>query len=167
MDRRVVKAILQFPERDLFLRGVRAFAGFRQTGVDYVRPERMFGRSTNNLLKNIDWAKKGILSFSNTPLNFMSFAGTVLLGLSAVLGLLQALGKLLFPELVPPGITTTLLLVLFFGSLNFLGISVLGEYLAKIFEEVKQRPHFIRRSIIRDGEVRPATEDSPAAVSQV
>ena len=167
MDRRVVKAILQFPERDLFLRGVRAFAGFRQTGVDYVRPERMFGRSTNNLLKNIDWAKKGILSFSNTPLNFMSFAGTVLLGLSAVLGLLQALSKLLFPELAPPGITTTLLLVLFFGSLNFLGISVLGEYLAKIFEEVKQRPHFIRRSIIRDGEVRPATDDSPAAVSQV
>ena len=167
MDRRVVKAILQFPERDLFLRGVRAFAGFRQTGVDYVRPERMFGRSTNNLLKNIDWAKKGILSFSNTPLNFMSLTGTVLLGLSAVLGLLQALGKLLFSELVPPGITTTLLLVLFFGSLNFLGISVLGEYLAKTFEEVKQRPHFIRRSIIRDGEVRPATDDSPAAASQV
>ncbi|MGO9471744.1 MAG: hypothetical protein ACLQVF_47285, partial [Isosphaeraceae bacterium] len=60
----------------------------------------------------------------------------------------------LFPGLVPPGITTTLLLVLFFGSLNFFGISVLGEYLAKIFEEVKRRPHFIRRSMIRDGEVR-------------
>ena len=75
LDRRVVKAILQFPERDLFLRGVRAFAGFKQTGVDYVRPERMFGRSTNNLLKNLDWAKKGILSFSNTPLNMMTFMG--------------------------------------------------------------------------------------------
>ena len=80
MDKRVVKAILQFPERDLFLRGVRAFAGFKQTGVDYVRPERMFGRSTNNLLKNLDWAKKGILSFSNTPLNIMTFAGAALLG---------------------------------------------------------------------------------------
>ena len=60
MDRRVVQAILQFPERDLFLRGVRAFAGFKQTGVDYVRPERMFGETTNSLLKNIGWAKKGI-----------------------------------------------------------------------------------------------------------
>ena len=158
MDKRVVQAILQFPERDLFLRGVRAFAGFRQTGVDYVRPERMFGRSTNNLLKNIDWAKKGILSFSNTPLNMISFAGVFLFGLSIVLGLAQITGKLLFPELVPPGVTTTLLLVLFFGSLNFFGISVLGEYLAKVFEEVKRRPHFIRRSLIRDGEVRAVAD---------
>ncbi len=158
MDKRVVQAILQFPERDLFLRGVRAFAGFKQTGVDYARPERMFGRSTNNLLKNIDWAKKGILSFSNTPLNMISFAGVTLLGVSVVLGIVQATGKLLFPDLVPPGVTTTLLLVLFFGSLNFFGISVLGEYLAKIFEEVKRRPHFIRRSLIRDGEVRAVAE---------
>jgi len=159
MDKHVVQAILQFPERDLFLRGVRAFAGFKQTGVDYVRPERKFGRSTNNLLKNIDWAKKGILSFSNTPLNFMSFTGTVLLGLSLMLGLFQFLGRIFLPERVPPGFTTTFLLILFFGSLNFFGISVLGEYLAKVFEEVKCRPHFIRRSEIRDGEVRPAIDD--------
>ena len=155
----MVKAILQFPERDLFLRGVRAFAGFKQTGVDYVRPERMFGRSTNNLLKNLDWAKKGILSFSNTPLNMMTFMGAALLGVSFVVALLQILGRIFFPNSVPPGITTTLLLILFFGSLNFFGISILGEYLAKVFEEVKRRPHFIRRSEIRDGEVRSAFED--------
>jgi dolichol-phosphate mannosyltransferase len=159
MDKRVVKALLQFPERDLFLRGVRAFAGFKQTGVDYVRPERMFGRSTNNLLKNLDWAKKGILSFSNSPLNMMTFAGVVLLGLSGILVLVQVVGRLLFPQLVPPGLTTSVVLTLVFGSLNFFGISVLGEYLAKVFEEVKRRPHFIRRSEIRDGEVRPAFED--------
>ena len=88
----------------------------------------------------------------------ISFAGFSLLGLSIVLGLIQVGGKLLFPDIVPPGITTTLLLVLFFGSLNFFGLSVLGEYLAKIFEEVKRRPHFIRRSLIKDGEVRPAFE---------
>jgi dolichol-phosphate mannosyltransferase len=159
MDRRVVKAVLQFPERDLFLRGVRAFAGFKQTGVDYVRPERRFGRSTNSLLKNLDWAKKGILSFTNTPLNIMTVAGVALLGVSVILAILQIVGRLLFPWLVPPGFTTSLVLTLFFGSLNFLGISILGEYLAKVFEEVKRRPHFIRRSEIRDGEVRPAAED--------
>jgi polyisoprenyl-phosphate glycosyltransferase len=163
MDKKVVQAILSFPERDLFLRGVRAFAGFRQTGVDYVRPERMFGRSTNNLLKNIGWAKKGILSFSNVPLNMISFAGVSLLILSLILGLIQAGGKLLFPDLVPPGITTTLLLILFFGSLNFFGIGLLGEYLAKIFEEVKGRPHFIRRSVIKDGEVRTVSNVSRVA----
>ena len=58
----------------------------------------------------------------------------------------------------PPGVTTTLLLVLFFGSVNLLGISIIGEYVAKVFEEVKHRPLFIRRSVIRDGEVRPAAD---------
>jgi dolichol-phosphate mannosyltransferase len=156
MDRRVVRSLLQFPERDLFLRGVRAFAGFKQVGVDYVRPERMFGVSTNNLLKNIGWAKKGILSFSNTPLNIMTFAGVTLVLLTALAAVAQVAARLLFPGLAPRGVTTTLLFIMFFGSLNFLGISLLGEYLAKVFEEVKMRPHFIRRSVIRDGEVRPS-----------
>jgi polyisoprenyl-phosphate glycosyltransferase len=160
IDRRVVQWILQFPERDLFLRGVRAFAGFKQTGVDYIRPERMFGVSTNNLLKNIDWAKKGILSFSNTPLNMLSFAGTMLLALSIGTGALQVLGRIFFPELVPRGVTTILIVILFFGSINLFAVGVLAEYIAKIFEEVKQRPHFIRRNIIKDGEVRSAADVS-------
>jgi polyisoprenyl-phosphate glycosyltransferase len=158
MDRRVVQAILQFPERDLFLRGVRAFAGFKQTGVDYIRQERMFGRTTNNLWKNIGWAKKGILSFSNTPLNMLSWAGVTLFFLGISLAVYQVLGKLLFPRLTPPGLTTIIVLIVFFGSLNLFALSIIGEYLAKVFEEVKQRPVFIRRSIIRDGKVRPATD---------
>jgi dolichol-phosphate mannosyltransferase len=158
MDKRVVHSILQFPERDLFLRGVRAFAGFKQTGIDYVRPERMFGVTTNSLMKNVGWAKKGILSFSSAPLNFLSFCGTLLLGLSMLLMLFQIAFKLLFPRWTQPGVTTTLLMILFFGSINMFGIGVLGEYIAKIFDEVKQRPHFIRRSVIRDGEVRAADD---------
>lgn len=158
MDRRVVRALLAFPERDLFVRGVRAFAGFRQTGVDYVRPERQFGVTTNSLMKNVGWAKKGILSFSNAPLNFISFLGVVLFVLSMGLGIVQIILRLAFPTAAPRGVTTTLLLILFFGSINMLGIGVLGEYIAKIFDEVKRRPHFIRRSIIRDGDVRAANE---------
>ena len=160
IDTRVVQWILKFPERDLFLRGVRAFAGFKQIGVDYVRPERMFGVSTNNLLKNIGWAKKGILSFSNTPLNILSFVGSLLLMLSLSLGVLQVITRLLFPQLAPKGVTTLLLAILFFGSVNLFALGLIGEYVAKIFEEVKQRPHFIRRSIIKDGEVRSATDGS-------
>jgi dolichol-phosphate mannosyltransferase len=158
MDKKVVQSILQFPERDLFLRGVRAFAGFKQIGIDYVRPERMFGRTTNSLLKNFGWAKKGILSFSNTPLSLLSFFGTLLLVLTIILGTLQVITRLLFPQLAPSGITTLLITVLFFGSINLFAIGLVGEYIAKIFEEVKQRPHFIRRSIIKDGEVRPASD---------
>jgi len=160
MDKRVVRAMLQFPERDLFLRGVRAFVGFRQTGVDYVRPERMFGRSTNNLARNIGWAKKGILSFSRTPLDVLSTVGVLGVATFGVLGALQFVAKLLFPDAAPKGITSVLLVTLFLGSLNLLAISLVGEYIAKIFEEVKRRPHFLRRAIVRDGEVRDAGEQA-------
>ena len=160
LDRRVAEAMLRFPERDLFLRGVRAYAGFRQVGVDYIRPERMFGRTTNSLLKNLGWAKKGILSFSYVPLDILSSSAIVLCAISFLMVVGQLLAKLLFPELAPKGFATLIILVVFFGSLNVLAISVAGEYIAKIFEEVKQRPHYIRRSIIRDGEVRLAAKES-------
>lgn len=159
MDKKVVQCILRFPERDLFLRGVRAFVGFRQTGVDYVRPERMFGVTTNSLLKNIGWAKKGILSFSNTPLNILSFAGTILFFVSLLMGTMQVLSRILFPDLAPKGVTTVILMILFFGSINLFAIGVIGEYIAKIFEEVKQRPLFIRKNLVRDGEVRHFSVD--------
>ena len=162
MDRRVVRAILSFPERDLFIRGVRAYVGFRQTGVDYVRPERMFGVSTNNLLKNLGWAKKGVLSFSNTPLNMLSAAGVVLFSLSVLLALIYFTAWFMFPQSAPHGFTTLVMIVIFFGSINLLAASLIGEYIAKIFEEVKARPHFIRRDIIRDGDVRSASDTRPA-----
>jgi dolichol-phosphate mannosyltransferase len=158
MDKRVVRSVLSFPERDLFVRGLRAFVGFRQAGVDYRRQERMFGKSTNNLLKNIGWAKKGILAFSNTPLNMLSASGVVLCGVSVLLAAMYVASRLLFPDLAPRGFTSLVLVVILFGSINMLAVSIIGEYIAKIFEEVKQRPHFVRRHMIRDGEIRNATE---------
>jgi dolichol-phosphate mannosyltransferase len=158
IDRRVVQGMLRFPERDLFLRGVRAFVGFKQIGVDYIRPERMFGRSTNNLLRNIGWAKKGILSFSNAPLSMLSFTGTCLLGMTVLLMVAQIIFRVFFPEMSPHGVTTVLLAIMFFGSINLFGLGVVAEYIGKIFEESKERPLFIRRAIVRDGEVRLVTE---------
>jgi len=156
LDRRVVEAILRFPERDLFLRGVRAFAGFRQTGVDYTRPERMFGVTTNSLLKNLGWAKKGILAYSRVPLDVLSAVGAAMFIVTLLLMTAQIILRIVAPRLVPPGITTLLLTVMLFGALNLFAVGVIGEYMAKVFEEVKRRPLFIRRSIIRNGEVRPA-----------
>jgi nucleoside-diphosphate-sugar epimerase/glycosyltransferase involved in cell wall biosynthesis len=166
MDRRVVRSLLSFPERDLFIRGVRAFIGFKQTGVDYLRPERMFGVTTNSFMKNLGWAKKGILSFSNTPLNILTAAGFSLFGLSLALGVLYVLSRLLFPHAAPRGFTTLVLTVIFFGSINILAVSIIGEYIAKIFEEVKRRPHYIRRHFIRDGEIRVAAESSHVSALQ-
>jgi nucleoside-diphosphate-sugar epimerase/glycosyltransferase involved in cell wall biosynthesis len=156
IDRRVVRWLLTCGERDLFLRGLRAYVGFRQTGVPYKRPERMFGRSTNSMLKNFGWAKKGILSFSRTPLDLLTFSGVTLVLVSAFLAVLQFLARVFYPELAPRGITTVVLLIMFFGSFTIFAISLIGEYIGKIFEEVKGRPTFIRRHLIRAGEIRKA-----------
>jgi nucleoside-diphosphate-sugar epimerase/glycosyltransferase involved in cell wall biosynthesis len=160
IEKKVVRSLLSFPERDLFLRGIRAFAGFKQVGVDYVRPKRMFGITTNNFLKNVGWAKKGILSFSYLPLNLLSFFGVAIFLLFSLLAALQVYLKWTHPDMAPKGLTSTILIMVFFGSINFLALSLVGEYIAKILEEVKHRPHFIRRNIVRDGEIRQASDES-------
>ncbi|HSV46552.1 MAG TPA: NAD-dependent epimerase/dehydratase family protein [Ramlibacter sp.] len=162
MDRRVVGWLLKSPESDLFLRGLRAYVGFRQTGVDYVRPERMFGRTTNSFLKNIDWAKKGIFSFSNTPLTMLTAAGIVALGLSLAAALVVAALRLLVPDIAPHGITTLLITTLMFGSLNLFAIGLVGEYVAKIMVEVKGRPRLIRAAMIRAGKSTELLPDGKA-----
>ena len=151
MDRRVVGWLLKCPEGDVFMRGLRAYVGFRQSGVDYVRPERMFGKSTNNLLKNIDWAKKGIFSFSNTPLTMLTAIGTVSLVISILAAVVVGGMRLLMPDIAPRGVTTLLITILVFGSFNLFAIGVVGEYVSKIMTEVKGRPRLIRAAMIRGG----------------
>ncbi|WP_343669810.1 NAD-dependent epimerase/dehydratase family protein [Paraburkholderia heleia] len=162
IDARVASWMLKCTERDLFMRGVRAYVGFRQTGVDYVRPERMFGVSTNSFVKNIDWAKKGIFSFSNTPLTMLTTAGTILLGFSALLAFVAILLRVFLPDIVPRGATTLLLATLGFGSLNLFAIGVVGEYVAKIMAEVKGRPPLIRSALIRHGKTTGLLPDGKA-----
>jgi polyisoprenyl-phosphate glycosyltransferase len=149
IDRKVVKELVQLPETEQFLRGLRAWVGFKQTGVDYVRPERMFGTSTNNWAKNIWWAKKAIFSFSFAPLEWMSYGGVIFTGLAFLGVFIQIILRLVLPD-PPTGFTTVIILVLFFGGINLLGISFLGEYIAKIFEETKKRPKYIR-TLVRKG----------------
>jgi nucleoside-diphosphate-sugar epimerase/glycosyltransferase involved in cell wall biosynthesis len=153
IDGKVVRWLLQSPERDLFMRGLRAYMGFKQTGVDYVRPERMFGVSTNNMLKNLNWAKMAFFSYSIAPLNLLTASAFVLMVVSFMLVVFSVVVRAFFPALVPSGITTVLISIIFFGSLNMLGIAILGEYIGKIVIEVKQRPRLIRSAIIRDGVV--------------
>lgn len=160
IDARVVRAMLRCQERDSFLRGLRAFVGFRQEGVDYVRPERMFGQSTNNWLKNINWAKKAIFSFSRTPLHLLTAAGFFATAFSLLFSVVIFAIKLFFPESAPKGITILTLLIMFFGSINLLGLGLLGEYISKIIEEAKQRPHFVRKSLIHKGEIVNWRQDS-------
>lgn len=147
IDKKVVEAIKQFPERDRFLRGLRAWVGFKQAGIKYTRPERMFGKTTNNLTGNIRWARKGIFSFSYVPLELVSYiAGTVTL-LSALAIIIYIVLFLFYGA--PQGFLTTLIIILFLGSVQLLSLSIIGEYIAKIFEEVKQRPKYIVKNTLR------------------
>ncbi|EEF24124.1 Bactoprenol glucosyl transferase, putative [Ricinus communis] len=153
IDRKVANWLLSCPERDLFMRGLRAYVGFKQTGVPYERPERMFGVTTNSFTKNIDWAKKGIFSFSNVPLTMLTTAGLVLFSLSVIAAIVIAILRLTVPDIAPRGVTTMLIAILMFGSMNLFGIGLVGEYIGKIMIEVKGRPRLIRAALIRHGHV--------------
>jgi len=148
IDRKIVEILKNFPERDRFLRGLRAWVGFKQTGIPYRRPERMFGKTTNNFLKNLNWATKGIFSFSYVPLQIISLFSSIVFLISLLAIIYQLIARLVFHN-APEGITTVLIVILFIGAIQLLGISVLGEYIGKIFEEVKQRPKYIVKNIVR------------------
>jgi nucleoside-diphosphate-sugar epimerase/glycosyltransferase involved in cell wall biosynthesis len=162
MERRVVGWLLSCPERDLFVRGLRAYVGFKQTGVDYVRPERMFGVTTNSFLKNIDWAKKGIFSFSNVPLTMLTTLGMISLTLSTLAAIAVALLRVFMPDIAPRGVTTLLIATLMFGSFNLFAVGLVGEYVAKIMAEVKQRPRLIRAALVRNGKSTALLPDGKA-----
>ncbi len=149
LSRRVVECLLSMPERDRFLRGLRAWVGFRQTGVPYTRAERFAGTSTNSFMDNIRWAKRGIFSFSYRPLEMisqLSFGVTVV----ALLSILYHLVRYFTGSNPPRGYMTLISVVLLLGAMQLFCLSVIGEYLGRIFEEVKGRPQFIVRRIIND-----------------
>lgn len=152
IDRKVVEALKQFPERDRFLRGLRAWVGFKQTGVPYLRPERMFGKTTNSIMKNVAWARKGIFSFSYAPLQMMTTLAFLTFVIALLAIVVQIILRFLLPN-TPHGTTTILVAVLFMGAVQLLCLSILGEYIGKIFEEVKQRPKFVVKSIIRNHKI--------------
>jgi nucleoside-diphosphate-sugar epimerase/glycosyltransferase involved in cell wall biosynthesis len=149
ISRKVVDELIKLPETDQFMRGLRAWVGFKQTGVDYVRPERMFGVTTNNWRKNIGWAKKAIFSFSFVPLELLTYLGAGLTAFSFLAIIVVIINAVFIEKNIPHGIPTIIVLILFFGGLNMMAISILGEYQGKILEETKRRPKFIRKNIFR------------------
>jgi len=155
LSRRVVRLILEFPERDFFFRSLRAYVGFHQVGIEYFRPERAFGRSTNSLGKNINWARKAIFSSSTKPLRFVTNFGFWVSMLAILLAIWFVLLRVLFPENSAPGMTLLSLLILGLGGIQLLALGVIGEYVGRILEEAKQRPAPIRNSIIRAGIEEP------------
>jgi len=147
MDRRVVDEINRMPEHNRFIRGLRGWVGFRQTGVSYERHARAGGVSKYNFRKLVKLAFDGLVSFSAVPLRIASWLGV----LAAALGfiyLLYALAARVTGASIPEGWTSTVITVLFLGGTQLMVLGILGDYIGRIFDEVKGRPHFVQRESV-------------------
>lgn len=149
IDREVLDIINgEFKEVDRYIRGMRAYAGFKSIGIPYTRDERFAGVSNNSFMWNVMWAKRLLVSFSYKPLEWISYiAGFVMI--CSVLTILVYIPYTYFVP-APPGFLTTLLVILFLGSVQLLSLSVIAEYLARIFEEIKHRPMGLIEEVIND-----------------
>ncbi len=148
MDRRVVDLLEAMPERNRFLRGMRIWVGLKQIGVNYERGERLSGRSNYTLGRLIALALDGLFSFSFLPLRVISLSGLAVSALSIILALAYAIQKLV-SELEPAGFATIVVSVFFFSGVQLITLGVLGEYVGRIFEEVRRRPLYVVRQIVR------------------
>ena len=110
----------------------------------------MFGKTTNSLIKNINWARKAIFSFSYVPLDIISWISIIVVLLSMLGGIVQLVLRLLLPDVALPGFTTIILLILLVSGIQLFALGVIGSYLAHIYDEVKKRPAYIVESIVND-----------------
>jgi glycosyltransferase involved in cell wall biosynthesis len=142
MKRRVVRHMLTLPERNPFLRGMRAWVGFKQVAVTYERQARVDGVSAYTFTKLLQLGADGIFSFSKFPIRFITFIG--LLGLAVAITYSLFLFVMFFTVGVDVrGFATLALLISFFGSLNLISLGVIGEYIARIYDESLNRPHTV------------------------
>ena len=140
MSSRAVKALLDFKEVNLFLRGMVPLVGFKSSSVTYDRAPRVAGESKYPLKKMLAFAFDGITSFSIKPIRVITFLGGITLFLSLIFAIYALVS--FFVNKTVPGWTSTVLSIWFFGSLQLLAIGVVGEYIGKIYLETKSRPRF-------------------------
>ena len=142
LDRKAVDALRRIREHHRFMRGLSVWIGFRQTGVEYIREERFAGETKYPLSKMLRFAMDGITSFSYLPLQFATYIGFIIAGLS-VLGILLTIILRLSGSHAFEGQATTLVMVLFLGGIQLISLGIIGEYLGRIYDEVKSRPLYI------------------------
>ncbi|MBI4309220.1 MAG: glycosyltransferase family 2 protein [Candidatus Omnitrophica bacterium] len=143
MTRRVIEELRRLNESHGFLRGLVAYVGFKQAFIEYDRDERFAGRGKyNRLTGSLKVGLNGLISFSSRPLTMMSITGSVLAGFSFLLGAWYVLQKFIGID-VSPGLSTTVLVVSFFAGVQLLGLGLIGEYVGRIYDEVKRRPMYI------------------------
>ncbi|WP_346838102.1 glycosyltransferase family 2 protein [Microbulbifer sp. SAOS-129_SWC] len=168
LSRRALDALLQYPEANLFLRGMVRELGFRSSQVEYERRERAAGESKYPLRRMLSLAWSGITAFSSAPLRAITVLGLCASAFSFAV-IAWVLVTRLFTDNAVPGWASILLPLLFIGSVQLLCLGVIGEYIAKLYEEVKQRPRYhidqVRHapgSDVRSADKTPAAASEPA-----
>lgn len=162
MSRRVVDTLRAMPERDRFVRGMVSWVGFRQTPLPYRRAQRFAGESKYPLRKMLRFATDGILSFSIKPLQLSISLGLLAASLS-MLGIGYALFLRVFTSIWVEGWTALMIAVLFIGGVQLICVGILGEYVGRIYNEVKQRPLYVVQERVGFSTEEPSP--SPAAVA--
>jgi dolichol-phosphate mannosyltransferase len=142
MDRRVVDVLKHLPETTRFVRGLRSFAGFRQVGLPYERAAREAGRPKYTFRTLVGLAINGLVSFSSYPLRAVTYLGLATIGISLAL-LFWVLGDAFSNGTSPRGWASTIVVVLFMGSVQLISLGIIGEYIRLIFLEAKRRPTYI------------------------
>ncbi len=144
LDRRVVEALKKMPERTRFMKGMFAWVGYKQTSVLFDREPRLMGQTTWNYWKLWNFAIDGITSFSMLPLKIWSYLGLIISLLSLLYASFLVVRTVIFGIDVP-GYASIMVAVLFFGGIQLITLGILGEYLGRVYEEVKGRPlYFVR-----------------------
>jgi glycosyltransferase involved in cell wall biosynthesis len=151
LDRTVVEAVRTLPERTRFMKGIFGWLGFRQATVPYAREKRAGGHSKWRYWRLWNFALDGIFSFSTLPLRVWTYLG-VSVALFAVLYMAFITIRTLVKGVDVPGYASLMVVVLFFSGLNMIGLGILGEYLGRVFIEVKQRPLYLVRKRIGLGD---------------
>lgn len=143
IDRKVCDIFRRLQEKNRFIRGLVSWIGFRQTYVEYVREERLAGETKYPLKKMMRFAMDGILSFSYIPLKIASFLGFLLSGLSFLYLIFVCLQKLFYPAGLVPGWTSIVAVLLILNGIILVLLGVIGEYIGRIYDEVRNRPLYI------------------------
>lgn len=158
MTRAVVDDMLELPERNRFVRGLRAWVGRRQQGVTYERGERYAGRPKYTLRKLIGLAYDGLFSFSVLPIRLMQIMGFVVSMISLAVALGYLVWRLLSPERFPSGFATLTISIWFLAGVQLLFLGIVGEYLARTFDESRRRPVALVREVIGTDPGDPAPD---------
>jgi len=150
-SRRAVDALNQLPERNRFMKGLFAWVGFNAVGVPYERPQRAAGSSKFNLWRLWNFALDGVVSFSTAPLRAWFYVGVVIAAIAVLYALFIVTRVLLF-GIDTPGYASLLIAVLLMGAIQLLSLGIIGEYLGRLFLEVKGRPIYVVEGIYEDGD---------------